>query len=74
MESLSSPGSRKPGERGNIEDREELIFLLSDAAALEHVIMCEYLFAAFSCLSAYRSLNAAWFQKATCNHSGCRIG
>jgi hypothetical protein len=31
-----------------IEDREELIFLLSEAAALEHMIMCEYLFAAFS--------------------------
>src|SRR5437588_6439089 len=31
-----------------IEDREELIFILSEAAALEHMIMCEYLFAAFS--------------------------
>src|SRR5947209_20047512 len=31
-----------------IEDREELIFMLSAAAALEHMIMCEYLFAAFS--------------------------
>jgi len=31
-----------------IEDREELIFMLSEAAALEHMIMCEYLFAAFS--------------------------
>jgi len=31
-----------------IADREELIFLLSEAAALEHMIMCEYLFAAFS--------------------------
>jgi hypothetical protein len=31
-----------------IEDREELIFILSDAAALEHMVMCEYLFAAFS--------------------------
>jgi hypothetical protein len=31
-----------------IEDREELIFMLSEAAALEHMIMCEYLFATFS--------------------------
>ena len=31
-----------------IEDREELIFLLSEAATLEHMIMCQYLFAAFS--------------------------
>src|SRR5947207_13960063 len=31
-----------------IEDREELIFILSDAAALEHMIMCQYLYAAFS--------------------------
>lgn len=31
-----------------IENREELIFLLSEASALEHMIMCQYLFAAFS--------------------------
>ncbi len=31
-----------------IEDREELIFILSEASSLEHMIMCEYLFAAFS--------------------------
>ena len=31
-----------------IEDREELIFMLSEAATLEHMIMCEYLYAAFS--------------------------
>jgi len=31
-----------------IEGREELIFLLSEASALEHMIMCQYLFAAFS--------------------------
>jgi len=31
-----------------IEDREELIFMLSEAASLEHMIMCQYLFAAFS--------------------------
>ena len=31
-----------------IEDREELIFMLSEAASLEHMIMCEYLFAVFS--------------------------
>ena len=31
-----------------IEDREELIYMLSEASSLEHMIMCEYLFAAFS--------------------------
>ena len=31
-----------------IEDCEELIFMLSEAVALEHMIMCQYLFAAFS--------------------------
>lgn len=31
-----------------IKSREELVFLLSEAAMLEHMIMCEYLFAAFS--------------------------
>jgi hypothetical protein len=31
-----------------IKDREELIFILSEAAALEHMVMCQYLFAAFS--------------------------
>ena len=31
-----------------IEDREELIYMLSEAASLEHMIMCQYLFATFS--------------------------
>lgn len=31
-----------------IEDREELIYMLSEASQLEHMLMCEYLFAAFS--------------------------
>jgi hypothetical protein len=31
-----------------IEDREELIFLLSEASQLEHMILCQYLFASFS--------------------------
>ena len=31
-----------------IEDREELIFMLCEAAELEHMIMLQYLFAAFS--------------------------
>jgi Ferritin-like len=31
-----------------IEDREELIFMLSEASELEHMIMLQYLFAAFS--------------------------
>jgi Ferritin-like len=31
-----------------IEDREELVFMLSEASQLEHMIMLQYLFAAFS--------------------------
>lgn len=31
-----------------IKNREELIFLLSEASQIEHMIMCQYLFAAFS--------------------------
>ncbi len=31
-----------------IENREELLFLLGEAAQLEHMLMCEYLFAVFS--------------------------
>lgn len=31
-----------------IETREELIFMLSEAAALEHMVMCGYLFASFT--------------------------
>jgi len=31
-----------------IEDREELMYMLSEAASLEHMIMCQYLFAAFT--------------------------
>jgi len=31
-----------------IENREELLFLLGEASQLEHMLMCEYLFAAFS--------------------------
>lgn len=31
-----------------IRNREELIFMLSEAAQLEHMILCEYLFATFS--------------------------
>lgn len=31
-----------------IESREDLAFVLSEASTLEHMIMCEYLFAAFS--------------------------
>ncbi|RYE84537.1 MAG: hypothetical protein EOO75_18005, partial [Myxococcales bacterium] len=32
----------------HVPDREELIYLLSEAAELEHGLMCSYLFAAFS--------------------------
>ncbi len=31
-----------------VENREELFFLLSEASQLEHMLMCEYLFATFS--------------------------
>ena len=31
-----------------IEDREELIFMLSEAATIEHMVMCGYLYSAFS--------------------------
>ncbi|MFN8532018.1 MAG: ferritin-like protein [Dehalococcoidia bacterium] len=31
-----------------VESREELIYLLCEAAEIEHMLMCEYLFAAFS--------------------------
>jgi Ferritin-like len=43
-----------PGSGGNashlikISSREDLTFVLSEASTLEHMIMCEYLFAAFS--------------------------
>ena len=35
-----------------IEDREELILMLSEAASLEHMVMCGYLYAAFSLKNA----------------------
>lgn len=35
-----------------INNREELIFMLSEAAQLEHMLLCEYLFAAFSLKSS----------------------
>ena len=31
-----------------VENREELIFLLTEASELEHMLMLQYLFAAFS--------------------------
>jgi hypothetical protein len=31
-----------------IKNREELIFLLSEASQIEHMVMCQYLFAALS--------------------------
>jgi hypothetical protein len=43
-------GSRSKAEPYliKIEGREDLAFVLSEASTLEHMIMCEYLFAAFS--------------------------
>ena len=34
--------------KSQIKDREELLFLLSEAAEFEHAVMCSYLFAAMS--------------------------
>ncbi len=42
---MKSVEKEKPIE---IEDRSSLIYTLSDAATLEHMVMCGYLFAAFS--------------------------
>ena len=48
------PGGREPREKSTleapvrIENRAQLIYLLTEAAELEHGIMCCYLFAAFS--------------------------
>src|SRR5579862_3125395 len=43
-------GSDRPASEGVlvIERREELIYMICEAAELEHALMCEYLFAAFS--------------------------
>lgn len=41
-------GQADPEATMVIEQREALIYLLCEAAELEHSIMCEYLFAAFS--------------------------
>ena len=43
-----SPGEAAPEPELVIEHREELIFMVCEAAELEHALMCEYLFAAFS--------------------------
>ena len=46
-----TPLSPKGADSGNlikIGNREDLIFILSEASTLEHMVMCEYLFAAFS--------------------------
>jgi hypothetical protein len=42
------PGEAAPEPELVIEHREELIFMVCEAAELEHALMCEYLFAAFS--------------------------
>jgi ferritin-like protein len=41
-------GTAAPEPELVIEHREELIFMVCEAAELEHALMCEYLFAAFS--------------------------
>lgn len=51
---MGRDGGRRAGHRGHrpgelvIEDREELLFLLGEAAELEHAVCCGYLFAGFS--------------------------
>ena len=44
----SRGGLARPEEPFVIEHREALIYMLCEAAELEHGIMCQYLFAAFS--------------------------
>ena len=39
-----------------VEDRKELTYLLCQAAELEHGLMCEYLYAAFSLKRTFREL------------------
>ena len=43
-----APANQTEPYRIKIENREDLAFVLSEASTLEHMIMCEYLFAAFS--------------------------
>jgi len=45
---LPEPPVEATSYRVRIESREDLAFVLSEASTLEHMIMCEYLFAAFS--------------------------
>lgn len=45
---IDGPGIAPPEPPIVVEHREQLIFMLREAAELEHAIMCEYLFAAFS--------------------------
>jgi hypothetical protein len=41
-------GDKTPTDSIAIKNREQLIFLLCEAATLEHMIMCEYLYASFA--------------------------
>ena len=41
-------GQGTPGAPVDMENREELIYTLGKAAELEHLIICQYLYAAFS--------------------------
>jgi hypothetical protein len=47
---IRTRGSRQPVPERDlvIEHREALIFMFCEAAEMEHALMCEYLFAAFS--------------------------
>lgn len=40
-----APTMTEPPQRVDIRDREELLYLLSEAGAFEHTVMCSYLYA-----------------------------
>jgi ferritin-like protein len=47
-ESFQDGSSENASNAIKVESREDLIFILSEASTLEHMVMCEYLFAVFS--------------------------
>jgi len=47
-ESFQEGGHENTSNAIKVESREDLIFILSEASTLEHMVMCEYLFAVFS--------------------------
>ena len=47
----------------SVESRKELTYLLSQGAELEHALMCQYLYAAFSLKSAADGLSGAQLEQ-----------